>query len=104
MHYFSTLRPNNSAKYSEETAKNGFRIFANHCSTVAVNLHIYHNGILDPHLHCTFATELNKLEAQEELKQSLAPHWQVNYLAPCINPKATIYYASKHYAKPIFFK
>ena len=104
MHYFATLRPNNKNKYSKDAAQIGFRVFSEHCSTVAVNLHTHHNRIFDPHLHCTFDTELDKRRAKEDLKQSLAPYWRLDYLAPSINPKATIYYASKHHAIPIFFK
>jgi hypothetical protein len=102
--YFSTLRPTNKAKYSQDAAQLGFKIFSRFCSSISVNLHTHHNRIFDPHLHCTFKTELKIREAEEELKQSLAPHWQLDYLAPCINPKATIYYASKHHAIPIYFQ
>ena len=104
MNYFATLRPINKYKYNKESAILGFEIFSKICSSIVVNLHTYHNRIFDPHLHCTFDTKLDKRRAAEELKQSIAPHWKIDYLAPCINPKATIYYASKHYATPIYYK
>lgn len=102
MHYFSTLRPCKGCRIDE--AKIGLEAFSEHCASVVANLHKFHSGIQDPHIHCTFTSHLQQGEARELLTQSLSPYWKVDYLAPARSWKASVYYASGNRAIPIFFK
>lgn len=104
MDYFATIRPQNKRNFSINTAAAGLKQLSDSCFSISSELHKFHNGITDHHIHAVIITKLEKQSLKEALELSLAPHWRLDYLSSCKDPKAAYYYSAKHYAIPVFYK